>query len=121
MGGEGGEGGEERFAVEAIVAEFHAVLEVGVDEVAGGPVAGAGISPAPPGAAGAQIGEESGGVGARHTAGEIEDAEVEGGGPVGHAGHSTTTGGGEAERGYSATMGGLGLRSQWRRKTSGRL
>ena len=119
--GEGGEGSEERFAVEAIVAEFHAVFEVGVDEVAGRPFAGTGVGPAPPGAAGAQVGEESGGVGPGHAAGEIEDAEVEGGGPVGHAGHSTTTGGGEAGRGYPVAMGGLGLRSQWRRKTSGRL
>ena len=48
VGGERGEGGEQRVSVEAVVAEFDVLLEVGVDEVAGGPVAGAGVAPAPP-------------------------------------------------------------------------
>ena len=94
VGGERGEGGEQRVSVEAVVAELDVLLEVGVDEVAGRPVAGSGVAPAPPRASRAEVGEEAGGVGPRDAAGEVEHAEVERGGPVGHARNFTAPDGG---------------------------
>ena len=120
VGGERGEGGEQRVAVEAVVAELDVLLEVGIDEVARGPVAGAGVAPAPPGAVSAKVGEQPGCIGARDATREVEHAEVEGR-FAGHARNSTAPGGARGRRGYSLTIGGLGLRSQCRRKTSGRL